>query len=180
MILVAIGSNLSFAGFRTPLEVAKAGLGHLESLGISVDRRSPWYRSAAFPDPSDPPFVNGVVAVATALNPSALMRLLHAVEDHFGRVRKHRNGPRTLDLDLIAYNDYVTSSLSEGSDAASSSDDAMQKLCLPHPRLQERAFVLRPLCDIAPDWRHPISGLSAAQLYDTLSDASRADTVLLT
>lgn len=110
--------------------------------------RSGWWRSAAWPDPADPSFVNGVVQVRTELAPGAVMTALARIEDVFGRRRGARNAPRTLDLDLIAYG-----RLSGDFDG----------LILPHPRAGERLFVMGPLAEIAPDWRHP-AGARAADL----------------
>lgn len=109
--------------------------------------RSSWWRSAAWPDPSDPAFLNGVVIVRTELDPHALMAALGRIEEVFGRERDRRNAPRTLDLDLIAY-------------GRLSGD--MEGLILPHPRAAERLFVMGPLAEIAPAWRHPAGGQAAS------------------
>ena len=105
--------------------------------------RSSWWRSAAWPDPSDPAFLNGVVIVRTELDPHALMAALGRIEEVFGRRRDRRNAPRTLDLDLIAY-------------GRLSGD--LDGLILPHPRAAERLFVMGPLAEIAPGWEHPAGG----------------------
>ena len=115
-----------------------------------VKRRSSLYECPAWPDPADPPFVNAVAEIDTALAPEPLLAALHAIEAGFGRRRSQRNAPRTLDLDLIAYRD-ETQAAADG-------------LVLPHPRLSGRAFVLAPLAEIAPDWRHPTSGQTAAEM----------------
>src|SRR5690606_28794246 len=115
--------------------------------GIDVVARSSWWSSLAWPQPTDPPFLNGVVVVRTALEPHALMAALSRIEDVFGRRRGERNAPRTLDLDLIAYG-----RLSGEFDG----------LILPHPRAANRRFVMGPLAEIAPHWRHP-RGLGTAQ-----------------
>jgi len=104
------------------------------------------YTSPAWPDPADPPFTNAVAAVDTWLAPAELMMTLHAVESEFGRKRGIPNIPRTLDLDLIDYDGRVES--------------AIGGPVLPHPRATERAFVLAPLLDVAPDWRDPVTGTS--------------------
>ena len=113
--------------------------------------RSSWWRSQAWPDPTDPPFLNGVVLVRTELEPHALMAALGRIEDAFGRRRLTANAPRTLDLDLIAF-------------GRLSGD--LDGLILPHPRAHQRLFVMGPLAEIAPDWRHP-SGETAARLAQT-------------
>ena len=104
---------------------------------------------AAWPDPADPPFLNAVALVDTDLGPEALLALLHEVETALGRVRTGRsNAPRAVDLDLIAHGREVRSAA----------------LVLPHPRAADRLFVMGPLAEIAPDWRHPVSGRSARAL----------------
>lgn len=116
--------------------------------------RSSWYRSAPVPPSDQPWFVNAVAGVRTALSPRDLLVALHDVEAEFGRVRSVRNASRTLDLDLLAYGDAVI--------------EDPGGLVLPHPRLAERAFVLLPLAEVAPAWRHPVSGLTAGEMLALL------------
>jgi 2-amino-4-hydroxy-6-hydroxymethyldihydropteridine diphosphokinase len=116
-----------------------------------VKRLSSLYESSAWPDPTDPAFVNVAAEIETSLSPEALMAALHAIEAAFGRRRSKRNAPRTLDLDLIAYHNEVRTG--ENAD-----------LILPHPRLSGRAFVLAPLAEIAPAWRNPVTGESVSDL----------------
>ena len=126
--------------------------------GVHVRRRSRWYRSAPVPPSGQPDYVNGVAIVETALDPASLLALLHRIEARFGRVRGARNEARALDLDLLAYDDRVN----DGADGP----------ILPHPRLHQRAFVLRPLAELAPLWRHPRLGRTASSLAkDLLPDA---------
>ncbi len=116
-----------------------------------LKRASSLYETPAWPDPADPPFVNAAAEIETDMSPEALLAALHAIEAGFGRRRSERNAPRTLDLDLLAYHDIVTAEDGEGP-------------ALPHPRLRDRAFVLAPLAEIAPSWRHPATGETAAAL----------------
>jgi 2-amino-4-hydroxy-6-hydroxymethyldihydropteridine diphosphokinase len=151
MILIGMGANLpSPAG--PPQQTLEAALAALAEAGIALERRSPWYRSAPLPAGDQPWYVNGVVSVATRLAPVELLGQLHRVEARFGRLRRQRNEPRVLDLDLLDH------------------DGALRQEppVLPHPRLHERAFVLLPLADIAPDWRHPANGASLATLIAAL------------
>src|SRR3954468_12022730 len=120
MILIALGSNLP-SGVGGPKETIAAALDELGLKGLTIVKRSSLYRSAAWPDPSDPPFVNAVAEVRTALAPDALLKVLHEVESHFGRKRNRPNAPRSLDLDLIDYDGRIE----EGPPA------------LPHPRLKD-------------------------------------------
>jgi 2-amino-4-hydroxy-6-hydroxymethyldihydropteridine diphosphokinase len=151
MILIALGANLASSAGK-PDETLRAALKALARRGITVDAVSSFYKTPAWPDPSDPPFVNAVARVTSTLPPAALLAALHAVEAEFGRKRSVRNAPRTLDLDLIDYDGRVE----------------MGAIELPHPRAADRAFVLVPLRDVAPDWRHPVSGKSVAELIDAL------------
>ena len=116
---------------------------------MEVIAQSEFWRSAAWPDPTDPPYFNAVVMVDTHQAPNRIMERLLELEGRFGRRRDRANGARTLDLDLIAAG-RVTS------DAAA--------LVLPHPRAHLRRFVMGPLAQIAPGWRHPVLDRSAAEL----------------
>lgn len=148
MILIGVGGNLPSAA-GTPHQTCEAALVHLGRLGIIVTARSPWYETAPVPASDQPWFVNAVVAAETALSPAGVLAALHLTEAAFGRMRTMPNAARTLDLDLLAYHDVVRT---EGAPL------------LPHPRLHERAFVLFPLRDLAPGWRHPALGTIAADL----------------
>ncbi|MQX36680.1 2-amino-4-hydroxy-6-hydroxymethyldihydropteridine diphosphokinase [Roseospira navarrensis] len=155
MSLIALGSNLPGPG-GSPRETVTAALEALPAQGIRVVACSAWYRSAPVPPSDQPWFVNGVARVAGPpdLTPADLLARLHAVEAAFGRRRDGtRNAARTLDLDLLDVEGRV---LREGAPL------------LPHPRLTERAFVLLPLADVAPDWRHPVTGRSVSALIADL------------
>jgi 2-amino-4-hydroxy-6-hydroxymethyldihydropteridine diphosphokinase len=153
MILVALGANLPGPA-GPPLAQCEAALERLRLAGIAVVARSPWYESTPWPPSEQPRFVNGVVAVATRLPPADLLAALHEVERALGRVRGVPNAARPIDLDLIDYDGLVR----EGAEPP----------VLPHPRLGDRDFVLRPLADIAPAWRHPVSGLTVGELLARL------------
>lgn len=152
MILIAAGSSLPFNHIDSQQIVLSAffALGRLARL----DAASSLYETPAWPDPSDPPFVNAVAAISTDIPATALLQALHAIEAGFGRRRDVRNAPRTLDLDLLAYG-----RKQRGEDTG---------VQLPHPRIEAREFVLAPLCDIAPGWRHPVLGKTAAQMLAAL------------
>jgi 2-amino-4-hydroxy-6-hydroxymethyldihydropteridine diphosphokinase len=157
-VFIGLGANLSTPEHPTPKEVLIAALAMLPPIGIAVERRSRWYRSAPVPASDQPWFTNAVVLVSSALSPLELMAALHQVEDMLGRRRGERWAARPIDLDLIAYGSCVVD--------ASETDDA---LVLPHPRMHERAFVLLPLREIAPDWRHPKTGTQIDQLCGDLN-----------
>lgn len=150
-ILVALGSNLPAAGYASPLDTLRAAIACLPAHGVAVERQSRFYTSPAWPPSDQPDYVNAVVAVTTDLPPLALLAELLRIEREFGRERSVPNAARTLDLDLIAYDDL----------AVNTPDGSLQ---LPHPRTALRPFVLLPLRDVAPDWRHPVTGRSVAQM----------------
>jgi 2-amino-4-hydroxy-6-hydroxymethyldihydropteridine diphosphokinase len=155
-ILIALGANLpSRAG--SPRQTLEAALWELGRGGVHILRRSSFYRSQAWPDPEDPEFINAVAEVESALDPAALMHLLHETETSFGRTRSARNRPRTLDLDLLDYRGLTQTG----------------PPILPHPRMSTRAFVLVPLLEIAPEWRHPQTGDTAAALIARLAPSDR-------
>ena len=155
MILVALGANLPTARHGTPAEGLDAAIAALAEHGIRTLARSRWYRSAPMPPATGPWFLNGVVGVKTTLDPVPLMERLLEVEANFGRRRGVAGASRPLDLDLLDYDGKIMQHAGGGSGPA---------LVLPHPRLAERAFVLAPLIEVAPDWRHPVTGATAASL----------------
>ena len=158
-MLIGLGANLPL-GMREPGETIAASLQHLAGLDVRPLLISPLYRSPAWPDPKDPPYVNAVATVQTGLSPQSLLELLQATERAFGRGRGTRNAPRTLDLDLLDYDGMVE----------------VGPPILPHPRIADRAFVLLPLADIAPSWRHPVLKRSVSEMVAALPAADRAVT----
>lgn len=157
MILLGLGGNLPHAKLGPPQNTLAVALEILTARGARTVRRSRWYRTAPMPDLGQPWYTNAVAELETTLDPSRLLALLLAVEAELGRVRAARNASRTLDLDLLAYHDHIQS------------DEATPpRLEVPHPRLQERAFVLLPLAEIAPGWRHPVYGTTVPELIAAL------------
>ncbi|MGC2415625.1 MAG: 2-amino-4-hydroxy-6-hydroxymethyldihydropteridine diphosphokinase [Stellaceae bacterium] len=153
MILVGIGSNLAAPGFASPQQTALAAVAQLPAVGARVVCCSRWYLSEPVPRSDQPWYINAVARVETRLTPEALLAALLALEARFERRRGEPNAARTLDLDLLDY---------EGRQSAS------ERLVLPHPRLHERRFVLAPLAEIAPQWRHPLLAMSACELLRRL------------
>jgi 2-amino-4-hydroxy-6-hydroxymethyldihydropteridine diphosphokinase len=144
---VGIGANLGDA--QGAVAAAMAALARLP--GVQVQRMSSLYRTAPV-DASGPDFINAVAALATTLSPDDLLAALQAVELAFGRQRPFHHAPRTLDLDLLLHGNVVC---------------ATPRLSLPHPRLHQRAFVLQPLLEIAPDLAAPGLGALAGWLPGT-------------
>jgi len=153
VILLGIGANLPSEAHGPPRATCGAALDQLEKIGVSIIKRAPWYRSAPVPMSDQPWYVNGVVRIETASAAQQLMDLLLQAEARLGRQRGERNAPRIVDLDILAYGDQVI--------------DA-DGLILPHPRMHERAFVITPLSDIEPGWRHPVSGKNASEILAEL------------
>lgn len=154
MILLGLGGNLAFDGFATPRATLAAVVATLPAHGIDVAAVSPWFASAPVPPSDQPWYVNAVACIETALSPEAALAALQAVERAFGRVRGAPNAARTVDLDLLAWGRLIRT--------------AGLPPLLPHPRMTARAFVLAPLAALAPDWRHPQSGQTAATLLAAL------------
>lgn len=185
LALVALGGNLPHGTMApaTTLRVAAAELAHRLEARL---RLSQFYRTPAFPAGAGPDYVNAAAALdlPAPVPADEILACLHAVEAAFGRERLRRWGGRTLDLDLLALGDQVLP------DAATQAAwrtlppdrqmiEAPDRLILPHPRLQERAFVLVPLADVASGWRHPVLGLTVAEMLAALPPSARDEVVPL-
>lgn len=154
-IFIGVGANLTHERYGAPRETLEAALAELRYHGVQMLRLSPWYRTAPVPASDQPWYVNAVAEVASDLPADALLAQLHAVEAEFGRRRTVPNAARPIDLDLL---DYLGEIAAVGPGRAT----------LPHPRMIGRAFVLRPLADLAPDWRHPVTGQPISELLADL------------
>lgn len=166
MILIALGANLP-SRFGTPIETLTAARDALEAAGVSAVKSSAIWLTAPVPfDPDQDMFHNAVIEVETDLDAHELLETMLQVEEDFGRVRTVKNAARILDLDLIAYNDEI---IRDG-----------ERLIVPHPRMHERLFVLKPLEDISEKWNHPVTGLDVAKMCRDLpgeQDVKRLDNV---
>jgi len=151
--LIGLGSNLSSPTLGPPAAVVRAALARLESAGLNVASASRLYETAPVPASDQPWYVNAVAAVETGLTAREALAACMAIEAEFGRIRGARNAARILDLDVLAWDDQVI---------------AEPDLLVPHPRLAERAFVLLPLADVAPGWRHPGTGETMAEMLAKL------------
>lgn len=153
MILVALGSNRE-GPWGQPEAAIRRAIAALNGGGIRLKRASRLIGSSPFGITAQAPFVNAVAEIATALPPAALMQRLHHIERLAGRRRTLRWGPRTLDIDLLDYHGLVWR--------------VPKRPVLPHPGIAERIFVLAPLNEIAPLWRHPVTHRTAAGMLRQL------------
>lgn len=175
--LVAVGSNHS-ANIADVAEILRKASSELVARGAVIRSQSRLFETPCFPAGAGPDFVNGVIVVADVVDPAAFLARLHDVEKEFGRERKVRWGQRILDLDLIGWGNRVLpdrDTVQRWMDLPleKQADVAPDHLILPHPRMQDRAFVLVPLMDVAPDWIHPVTGLSVRQMHNALSQEAR-------
>ncbi len=179
--LVALGANLPFGGMPPETTIRSAAFA-LSAQGLKVTALSRLFKTPCFPRGAGPDYVNAacVLTCPDGMSPQGVLDVLHSIEARFGRAREKRWGMRTLDLDLLAIGELVLPSPTAQSlwrDLLPEQQAlrAPDELILPHPRLQDRAFVLVPLADVAPDWRHPVLGQTVRQMLAHLPGQDRAD-----
>lgn len=154
-ILVAIGANLPDAAGRSARDTCEWAVAQLAALpSLQLRGRSRWFATRPVPDSDQPSFINGVAWLSGPAEPAALLQALHGIEAAAGRTRGTVNAARTLDLDLLAMDGLVQTG----------------PPVLPHPRLSLRAFVLAPLADLLPGWRHPVLGTPVRELLLGVTD----------
>ena len=154
MILVAIGSNLKSESYGMPLENCLNVINFLNKL-FYVTKISHFYESEPIPKSEQPWYVNGVVEIKTTLRPRDIIEKLFLIENEFGRVRKKKNEARIIDLDLLCYKKKIINK---------------KNLIIPHPRLHLRKFVVKPICDISPEWIHPILNKKSKDLLKNVAN----------
>mgnify|MGYP000921826428 CR=1 FL=1 len=156
LVYIGIGSNRT-GNWGLPLGTITYGISALRKIGLRICLVSPIYATAPVGPPCQDNYLNAVVAVRTALAPEVLLARLKVLERRAGRVAGPRWGARTVDFDIIDYNGRRQGSAGTGR-------QRRKGLVLPHPEMQSRPFVLVPLADIAPRWRHPVTGQTVVQL----------------
>ena len=176
--LIALGANQP-SEQGTPRDTLEAALSLLDARRISVEKTSRWMTSPAWPAGSGPDYVNGTARITTVLSPKSLMDVLHKVETMLGRQRDgDRWAARPCDLDIIACGSMVSPDLATWRHfEAAPPETPRDTLIVPHPQMHRRAFVLMPLADIEPTWRHPVFGQTVTEM---LADLPKEDCAVIT
>lgn len=175
---LSLGSNLPHDGMQ-PAEVLEAAIIALKGAGFDALKSSDFYQTEPVPKSDQPDFVNCVVTGKTDHTAHEVLDICQSVEKSFGRDRTTRWGARTLDIDIIDYGHRVYPSADMWHTVADNAraETRMPELVLPHPFMHKRAFVLQPLCDLAPDWQHPVYQRTAVDLLSEQSADDRAGVV---
>jgi len=157
MILIAFGANLN-SDVGSPLDTIRTAISELQSRGIIFVKCSRFYETTPVPPSNDRNYINSVSIIETEMNPYELLNSCHEVESIYGRKRSYKNSPRTLDIDILAYDNIIVKNT---------------KIEIPHPRLHKRGFVLIPLREVAPNWKHPLINIGINELIDNLRTANK-------
>ncbi len=177
VVLIAVGANLA-----SPFGPAALGVGlamaRVEGALGPITGKSRLYRTPCFPAGAGPDYVNAALGLRTVVPVRKVLETLHQIEAEFSRERLERWGARTMDLDLLACGlqilpDPATHATWRQLSPAAQRGAVPDTLVLPHPRLQDRAFVLVPLLEVAPGWRHPVLHMTVRQMHDALPEADR-------
>lgn len=166
MIIIGLGSNLPGPGGEAPQQNLEAALEQLAARGVDIIVCSSWIETEPVPPSDQPYFTNGVALIDSDLSPEALMHELLEIEAGFGRQRRTRWEARILDLDIIDFHGQV---LPDEAGWQAADEQEAAGLVLPHPRMHGRRFVLEPLAEVLPGWRHPVLGQSVEELLDLLT-----------
>ncbi|USG59817.1 2-amino-4-hydroxy-6-hydroxymethyldihydropteridine diphosphokinase [Sneathiella marina] len=163
MIFIGLGANLKHPTYGPPAETLKAAIRALNSI-FSIKTQSSLYQSAPVPMSDQPWFFNAVISISTSFTLEETLKSLHKIEKEFGRVREKKWEARILDLDLLVFHKQVTRNREQ-----------LKGPVVPHPFLAERMFVLEPIQEIAPNWRHPVLNLNAAEMLSILPKGQRVE-----
>ena len=168
MILLGLGSNLS-SSFGDRFKNLELAILYLEMYKIKILKKSSYYESLSYPEKNNPKFINVVIEIETNLSPEDLASALIAAEESLERKRKKKNDPRTCDVDIIDYNSQILKFKCKNLD-----------FTVPHEKLVNRNFVLLPLHEILPKWKHPISKDHISILIDRLSIVDKKSILKIT
>ena len=161
MIFLALGSNLS-SSFGNRFENINLAVSLLDDYGIKIIKKSNFYETYSYPIKENPKFINIVVSVKTHLSPEDLMSVLLSIEEKLERKRVKQNDPRSCDIDIIDYNNQILNFKYKN-----------LNLTIPHKKLVFRNFVLYPLQEVSPEWRHPITKEKISALIDKLPEVDK-------
>ncbi|PHQ99883.1 MAG: 2-amino-4-hydroxy-6-hydroxymethyldihydropteridine diphosphokinase [Marinosulfonomonas sp.] len=181
--IIGLGANLS-SDHSTLIKTLQDSLDMLVGDGVEIQAVSRFYSTPCFPAGAGPDYVNAVALLRAEVSAADLLSRLHTIEETMGRERTERWGQRVLDLDLLAFGDEIAPDLEAFSHwrdlpIPEQSTIAPEQLILPHPRLQDRAFVLVPMAEVAPGWVHPVTGRSTRQMLGDLDAGDVAQIVPL-
>ncbi len=182
-ILIALGANLPQSHNR-PSDTLKAAITAIGQSTLTLKAVSRFFKTPCFPPGAGPDYVNAVISLRANKGEKAsqILAILHEIEEEYGRTRDVRWGMRTLDLDLLSYGNQVAPSRDDylywqHLPADEQTLRAPESLILPHPRIQDRGFVLVPAMDVAPDWCHPVLKLTISQMCAALPQEARDEVV---
>ena len=176
---VAFGSNI-LSKLGSPLEIVHQAMKEIQTSKFELVLTSNLYETVAYPKGSGPNFINCCAVYKTKLNASETLLHLHSIEKCLGRIRNKRWAPRVIDLDLIYFDEFIYPNQEVVQEWIGLSKDEQIELwptemILPHPRLQDRAFVLIPMCDIDPKWKHPILKNTVSEMLNDIDSKLLAE-----
>ena len=161
MVILSLGSNLP-SKYGDKFENLKYAISLLEDRDILLNKKSSFYETPSYPDKSKPKFANMVISVKTSLSPVNLMTIIIDIEKKLERIRRNKNDPRTCDIDIIDYKDQIIKIKNNNF-----------YLEIPHKSLVSRNFVLYPLQEILPNWKHPKTKEILSVLINKLNEEDR-------
>ena len=167
MILLSLGSNLPSKFGDSKNTILKC-YEFFNNNDIKILKKSSFYETFAIPNKSDPKFVNSVISVETRFSPEELIKYILKVEEKFDRKREQINAPRTCDIDIVDFNSEIINIFNENI-----------SLEIPHPRLEQRSFVLYPIREIDKNWKSPLSGKKIDQLIENLDAETKKNITII-
>ena len=167
MILLSLGSNLPSKFGDSKNTILKC-YEFFNNNDIKILKKSSLYETFAIPNKSDPKFVNSVISVETRFSPEELIKYILKVEEKFDRKREQINAPRTCDIDILDFNSEIINIFNKNI-----------FLEIPHPRLEQRSFVLYPIREIDKNWKSPLSGKKIDQLIENLDAETKKNITII-